>query len=163
MNNEIQRKHLRLKVNNHVGWLQFNRPKVNAFNIEMVQEVIDSLDQFELDASVRVIVFASALDKHFSAGAEINTFINIGEDGMASLCKMLHDIVYRIRKSKKPMLAAIHGMAVGGGIPDADFSGALPLVCRATHKKSRSHNSFRAINPSSRNSRPGPHGPWIGS
>ena len=99
-----------------MGWVEFNRPKVNAFHVEMVQEVIETLRHFEADASVRVVVLASALDKHFSAGAELSTLIDIGEDGMARLCDMLHDIVHCIRESKKPMLAAIHGMAVGGGL-----------------------------------------------
>lgn len=103
-------------MNNHVGWLEFNRPKINAFHPEMVQEVLESLQQFETDASVRVVVLASVLDIHFSAGTELNTLIDIGEDGMAELCGMLYDIVYPIRQSKKPMLAAIHGLAVGGGL-----------------------------------------------
>ena len=109
-------KYLSLNVKNHVGWLEFNRPKVNTFHPEMVQEVIETLRYFEADASVRVIVLASALHQHFSAGAELSTLIDISEDGMAGLCDMLHDVVYCLRKSKRPMLAAIHGIAVGAGL-----------------------------------------------
>ncbi len=112
----LEGKHIRSSVKNHVGWLEFDRPNVNAFHSEMVQEVIDTLRNFEADVSVRVIVLASALDKHFSAGAELSTFVDIGEEGMAELCDLLHEIVYCIRNSKKPMLAAIHGIAVGGGL-----------------------------------------------
>lgn len=116
MTTEQHGRHLRLSVNHHVAWLEFNRPTVNAFHPDMVREVIDALRHFEADASVRVVVLASALDKHFSAGAELGTLIDIGEDGMAGLCDLLHDIVNCIRTSKKPMLAAIHGIAVGGGL-----------------------------------------------
>ena len=108
--------HLRLTLHNHVGWLEFNRPPLNAFHHPMVQEVIDALRQFEASSSVRVIVFASALERYFSAGAELSTFVGISEEGMARWCDLLHHIVYAIRTSSKPILAAIHGVAVGGGL-----------------------------------------------
>ena len=108
--------HLRLTLYNHVGWLEFNRPPLNAFHHQMVQEVIDALREFEASSSVRVIVFASALERHFSAGAELSTFVGIGEEGMARWCDVVHQIVYAMRRSSKPILAAIHGAAVGGGL-----------------------------------------------
>ena len=108
--------HIRLRVDNHVGWLEFNRSPVNAFHQEMVQEVLEALLNYEADRAVRVVVFASALDRYFSAGADLGIFVGIGQDDMAALCDQLHEVVHAIRSSKKPMLAAIHGMAVGGGL-----------------------------------------------
>ncbi len=108
--------HLRLRVDHHVGWLEFNRSPVNAFHHEMVQEVLEALRRYEADPAVRVVVFASALDEYFSAGADLGIFVGIGQDGMAALCDQLHEVVQAIRNSKKPMLAAIHGKAVGGGL-----------------------------------------------
>lgn len=113
---ESSGRHVRSSVENHVGWLEFNRPPVNAFDHQMVQEVIEALREFEAAVPVRVIVFASGLERYFSAGAELGSFVGIGEDGMAKWCDMLHQIVHAIRASKKPMLAAIHGTAVGGGL-----------------------------------------------
>ncbi|MFT5392520.1 MAG: enoyl-CoA hydratase [Gammaproteobacteria bacterium] len=107
---------IELSVCNHVGWLEFSRLPVNAFDHQMVQEVIDGLAQFEGDRSVRVIVLASAIPRYFSAGAQLDTFVGIGGQGMAVWCDMVHTIVRAIRESKKPMLAAINGTAVGGGL-----------------------------------------------
>jgi enoyl-CoA hydratase len=81
-----------------------------------VQEVVDALHAFATDPAVRVIVFASALERYFSAGAELSTFVGIGEAGMATWCDLAHQIVYAMRTSSKPILAAIHGVAVGGGL-----------------------------------------------
>ena len=108
--------HVRLHVDHHVGWLEFNRAPVNAFNHEMLQEVLEALRHYEADHAVRVVVFASALDGYFSAGADLDIFVGIGRDGMEALCDRLHEIVQAIRNSKKPMLAAINGKAVGGGL-----------------------------------------------
>ena len=63
-----------------------------------------------------VIGLGRNMHRYCSAGAEIGSFVDIGEDGMAVLCDMLHQIVAAIRNSRKPMLAAIHGTAVGGGL-----------------------------------------------
>jgi enoyl-CoA hydratase/carnithine racemase len=108
--------HLRLTVHPHVGWLECNRPPVNAFHQQMGQEVVDALHEFEAHRSVRVIVFASALARYFSAGAELRTFVGMGKAGMATWCHLVHHIVYAMRTSRKPILAAIHGVAVGGGL-----------------------------------------------
>jgi enoyl-CoA hydratase/carnithine racemase len=82
----------------------------------MVQEVVNALHEFEANRSVRVIVLASALERYFSAGAELSTFVGIGKAGMATWCDLVHQIVYALRASSKPILAAIHGVAVGGGL-----------------------------------------------
>ena len=108
--------HLQLRVENHVGWLIFNRSPVNAFHHEMVQEVMGALGHYEADREVRVVVFASALEEYFSAGADVDIFVGIGQAGMTTLCDQLHEIVHLIRNSRMPMLAAIHGKAVGGGL-----------------------------------------------
>jgi len=61
-------------------------------------------------------VIASALEKHFSAGAELQLFDGIGRDGMRDWAEYCHGIVRVLRGSPKPFLAAIHGAAVGGGL-----------------------------------------------
>jgi enoyl-CoA hydratase/carnithine racemase len=108
--------YVRTKVINHVGWIEFCRSPVNAFEWTMVRQVAEALDAFEADRQVRVMVMASALDRYFSAGADLEAFLGIGEDGMDAWCALVHGIVGQLRGSAKPVLAAIHGVAVGGGL-----------------------------------------------
>lgn len=107
---------VRTTITDHVGWLEFDREPVNAFERTMIEQVADALDVFEGDRDVRVVVLASALDRYFSAGADLEAFRGIGEDGMDEWCALVHGIVARLRDSSKPLLAAIHGIAVGGGL-----------------------------------------------
>ena len=72
----------RLTIDRWVGWLEFNRPPVNAFTREMVDEVHDTLAGALADPAVRVLVMASAVERYFSAGADLNGFKDITPDGM---------------------------------------------------------------------------------
>ena len=107
---------IRVSATNRVGWLEYNRPPVNAFTEAMVNEVISALDALLADDDVRVIVFASALDAYFSAGADLNIFKNLSPAGMTNWVDKVHGLVRKMREARKPLLAAIHGTAVGGGL-----------------------------------------------
>ncbi|MPZ36085.1 MAG: 3-hydroxybutyryl-CoA dehydratase [Rhodospirillales bacterium] len=107
---------IRSSVDSHVGWLEFNRPPVNAFTREMVDETHDAVAAALADPAVRVLVLASAVPRYFSAGADLHVFKDIGQDGMRGWAMRCHDIVRLLRGSPKPLLAAINGTAVGGGL-----------------------------------------------
>jgi enoyl-CoA hydratase len=107
---------IRSSVDRHVGWLEFNRPPVNAFTREMVDETHDALAAALADPAVRVLVLASAIPRYFSAGADLHVFKGIGQDGMRGWAERCHEIVRLLRGSSKPLLAAINGTAVGGGL-----------------------------------------------
>ena len=107
---------IQLQVVNRVGWLNYAKPPINAFHWEMVDEVHRGLKQFMADGAVRVIVLASALERFFSAGADIAAFQDIGEAGMRDWVDMVHGVARTLRHSEKPLLAAINGTAVGGGL-----------------------------------------------
>lgn len=103
-------------VDARVGWLEFNRPPVNAFTREMVDETHDAIAAALGDPEVRVLVLASAIPRYFSAGADLHVFKGIGQDGMRRWAERCHEIVRLLRGSPKPLLAAINGTAVGGGL-----------------------------------------------
>jgi enoyl-CoA hydratase/carnithine racemase len=107
---------LKLHVASGVGWLEYNRPPVNAFHWEMVDELVPAFDLLHGDPEVRVIVVASALDRYFSSGADLNVFATITPERMYEWVTRCHVFVRRLRQSDKPLLAAIHGTAVGGGL-----------------------------------------------
>jgi len=99
-----------------VGWIEYDRPPINAFNHTMLHEMRAALDALIDDTDIRVVVIASALEKHFSAGADLALFDGIGREGMRDWAEYCHGIVQVLRGSPKPFLAAIHGAAVGGGL-----------------------------------------------
>ena len=109
-------RHVSLRVEDRVGWLEFNRPPINAFHHEMLDDVEAALAQFLVDPAVRVVVLASALERMFSAGAELQAFRDMAPDTMRNWVAKVHGIARQIRTARKPMLAAIHGTAVGGGL-----------------------------------------------
>jgi enoyl-CoA hydratase len=109
-------KHVQLKTVARVGWLEFARPPVNAFDRAMVAETHDVIVNALADPQIRVLVLASAVDRYFSAGADLAAFDSITIDGMRSWVELCHTIARLLRGSSKPVLAAINGTAVGGGL-----------------------------------------------
>jgi enoyl-CoA hydratase len=107
---------LKVRIENRVGWIEYNRPPINSFNWEMLREVPAALDDFLKDSHVRVVVLASANKKYLSTGADLKVFDGIGTEGMAEWVSVCHGLVSKMRQSPKPLLAAIHGVAAGGGL-----------------------------------------------
>jgi len=107
---------IRLQVSARVAWLEFNRAPVNAFNREMVLEVREAIAAALADPEVRVLVLASAIPGYFSAGADLHEFEGMKARDMRGWVSICHEIARLLRSSPKPLLAAIHGTAVGGGL-----------------------------------------------
>ncbi|MGV3489580.1 MAG: enoyl-CoA hydratase-related protein [Tuberibacillus sp.] len=96
-----------------VGRIELNRPKVlNAINRKMVSEIVAALTAFDADSEVGVIVLSGA-GRAFAAGADIDEMAN----DTAITLETLDQFVDwdRIRVIHKPILAAVHGFALGGG------------------------------------------------
>jgi 2-(1,2-epoxy-1,2-dihydrophenyl)acetyl-CoA isomerase len=102
-----------------VGTLTLNRPeKLNAFAGEMRREIADALDALEADAAIRVIVITGA-GRAFCAGADVAYMAQLIEaqdaTAMAALVEAGRRVVMTIRRSSKPVIGAINGVAAGGG------------------------------------------------
>jgi len=96
-----------------VGLIQLNRPDVlNALNIELMIEVVEALEAFDKDPEIGCMVLTGSA-KAFAAGADIK------EMAEATAIEMLVRDQFgrwdRIRKIKKPIIAAVSGFALGGG------------------------------------------------
>jgi len=107
---------LKTGVEERVAWIEYQRPPLNAIDWKMLGEIPTALDAFLHDSGVRVIVFASALEKYFSTGADLHVFQAMGQEDMRKWVQTCHSLVRQIRQAQKPLLAAIHGTAVGGGL-----------------------------------------------
>lgn len=94
---------------------------------EKLREVPAALDDLLTDPQVGIIVFASANEKYFSTGADLKVFDGIGPEGMAQWVSICHGIVNKMRHADKPLLAAIRGVAAGGGLEMVGNSRILVL------------------------------------
>jgi len=97
----------------YVAHLQLNRPdKLNALNLELMLEIKEALIQLDADDSVRAIII-SGNDRAFAAGADIKQMA--GRDAIDMLKIDQFKTWDSIRKTKKPMIAAVSGFTFGGG------------------------------------------------
>ncbi|MEO6957534.1 MAG: enoyl-CoA hydratase/isomerase family protein [Antricoccus sp.] len=120
---------LSVEVRDYVAVLQVHRPPANYFDHELIKQLADLGAELDESNDCRAIVLSSE-GKHFCAGA------NFGEGPMgsdrAATSKKLYTEAVRVFQIKTPMIAAVQGSAVGGG---------LGLACAA---------DFRVATPSSR-------------
>ncbi len=99
-----------------VGYIVLNRPPANSYEIEFMRHLNTAIDQANEDERSKIIVVKSALEKFFSAGADIKAFAaNSTADNMR-MVEVAHQALAKIPKSSKIFIAAIHGHALGGGL-----------------------------------------------
>lgn len=103
-------------VNEGVAYVTFNRPSArNALTFEMYERVEALCDTFDRDSSVRVLVFRGSAG-HFAAGTDISQFTNFSTPEDAVAYERMQDrVMARIESVSKPTIAAIEGVAAGGG------------------------------------------------
>jgi len=105
--------HLIVSVEQNVATVQINRPDVlNALNMALMVELVDTLEALDRDMNVGCIV-VTGNEKAFAAGADINEMIDV--TAMEMLYRDQFARWDRMRKIKKPMIAAVSGFALGGG------------------------------------------------
>ena len=102
-----------------VAIMTLNRPdKLNALSNELLGAIMDALDRIELDPAVRVVVFTGA-GRAFSAGADIAGFqphLKAGpERAVVNFMRPGHQMTRRVESFPKPIIAAVNGLAFGGG------------------------------------------------
>ncbi|MBK9730929.1 MAG: enoyl-CoA hydratase/isomerase family protein [Chitinophagaceae bacterium] len=101
------------QVEQHIALITLNRPKeLNALNRQLMTELMEALQQLDTDENVRAIIITGN-EKAFAAGADIK------EMSEASAMEMLKADQFRtwdqVKKTRKPMIAAVSGFALGGG------------------------------------------------
>ena len=99
------------QVHGPVAVITLNNPPVNGLGFATRQGIVDALEQARTDASVKAIVITGA-GKAFSGGADIKEF---GTD-KAMQEPNLNSVIAAIEHSSKPVVAAIHSVAMGGGL-----------------------------------------------
>jgi 2-(1,2-epoxy-1,2-dihydrophenyl)acetyl-CoA isomerase len=103
-------------LKNHVLTLTLNRPKVNAFNLEMLESLQAAFKQASRDDQVRCVVLAGK-GNVFSAGQDITEVKQAGDLSFRHhLLHTYNPLVLQIRQIEKPVLAAINGAVSGAAL-----------------------------------------------
>jgi enoyl-CoA hydratase/carnithine racemase len=103
-----------------VALLTLNRPnKLNALSYALIDQLMAMLDRIEDDARVRAVVLTGAGDRAFSAGADIAEFsesVKLGPDeAVKAFVRRGQGMTARMEAFPKPIIAAVNGIAFGGG------------------------------------------------
>jgi len=108
---------LLLETIDGVAKLTVNRPQsLNALNSELLSELECAFHQLERDAAVRVIVMTGAGEKAFVAGADIKEMAAMSAIEAHQFALKGQRVMLAIEKMKKPVIAAVNGFALGGGL-----------------------------------------------
>jgi len=104
--------------NDSITTIIINRPKkLNALNRETIQELHDAFSEADSDKDTRVIILTGSGDKAFVAGADISEFANFEVAEGANLSKKGQELLFDfIENLRTPVIAAINGFALGGGL-----------------------------------------------
>jgi cyclohexa-1,5-dienecarbonyl-CoA hydratase len=105
--------HIKFKIDDRVARLTFARPPVNIFNIAMMLEINDALNQCARRRELVAIVFDAAADcRAFSAGVAIEEH---AEGTIFQMLDAFHAIFRNIEQIARPTIAVVDGAALGGG------------------------------------------------
>ncbi len=109
---------LLIEIKDKIGYITINRPKqLNALNKQTIEELHEAFKQLNDDKQVRTIIVTGSGEKAFVAGADIKEFMNFdavqGRELAATGQALLFDFVENL---ETPVIAAINGFALGGGL-----------------------------------------------
>ncbi|WP_053367331.1 enoyl-CoA hydratase [Bacillus sp. FJAT-27245] len=92
------------------------RPPANALSSQVLKELSSILDEIETDREIKVLLIRGE-GRFFSAGADIKEFTTItSAEDFSGLARLGQNLFDRMEKFPKPIIAAIHGAALGGGL-----------------------------------------------
>ncbi len=100
-----------------IGYVVLNRPHaLNAYNLQMRDELYQVLGAIRDDPDVRVVVFRGAGEKAFCAGADLTEFLSAPSPVIARQVRWERDVWGLFLSIDKPLIAALHGYVLGSGI-----------------------------------------------
>ena len=109
-------------VKDNIATIQLNRPKAyNALNSAVNKDLLSALNRIESDESVRALILTGN-EKAFAAGADIGEMKDAGPELARKTCTSACEINDRLEAMSIPTIAAVNGLAWGGG-------GELALAC----------------------------------
>ncbi|MFI0451626.1 enoyl-CoA hydratase/isomerase family protein [Actinomadura sp. 6N118] len=115
---------VRVEVEDGIGTIRLDRPKMNALNAQVQRELIEAARQVTADETVAAVILYGG-ERVFAAGADIKEMAELSFAGMSGApSRLLQEFTKELAAIPKPVIAAITGYALGGGLEvalTADF------------------------------------------
>jgi enoyl-CoA hydratase/carnithine racemase len=107
---------VKVSIEDRAAIMTIDHPPVNAFNSQVFNDMNAAMDEVLADEQVKVIIITGA-GQFFVAGADINELLALKDDQEALLAFGMkgHELLFKIERSAKPVIAAINGRACLGG------------------------------------------------
>lgn len=101
-----------------VATVTINRPQsLNALNAQTISELSTALDELNTDGNCRVVILTGSGEKSFVAGADIKEFSDFNSEKAEELARNGQNSLFnKIENMSKPVIAAVNGFALGGGL-----------------------------------------------
>ncbi len=111
-------KNILITSENGISQITINRPsKLNALNVATIQELHDAFQSLDENLETRVIILTGEGEKAFVAGADISEFANFSVEEGAQLSQQGQELLFNfVENLKTPVIAAVNGFALGGGL-----------------------------------------------
>jgi enoyl-CoA hydratase/carnithine racemase len=106
---------VRVEIDQAIGTIRLDRPPMNALNAQVQSEIAAAAAQVSEDPQVRAVVIYGG-EKVFAAGADIKEMADASYTAMAADSRRLQDSFTAVARIGKPVVAAITGYALGGGL-----------------------------------------------
>lgn len=105
-------------INSNIATVTINRPsKLNALNTAVIEELSQVMDELEANQGVRCVILTGAGEKAFVAGADISEFASFSvEEGRRLAGEGQRKLFNKVEQLSKPVIAAVNGFALGGGL-----------------------------------------------
>jgi enoyl-CoA hydratase len=103
------------RLEGNLAKLILNNPPLNLVTLELTQQLVEALEELDADESVRVVVITGAGDRAFCAGSDVNEFPAVRDQVVDKKLARENQAFGDIEFLSKPVIAAIEGLAYGGG------------------------------------------------
>ncbi len=113
---ERRKKTILVRLEPPIAWIVLNRPdKLNAITLEMLKEISEAFDELEEDERIRVVILTGT-GRAFSAGADVTSFTGVTPVKAMIFSRKFQEVLFKIEYYTKPVIAALNGFTLGGGL-----------------------------------------------